>query len=230
MKTYTHIFFDFDRTIWDYEANADEAIRELAVHYRLQERGIEDLPKFIVEYNKINDFLWEEYGKNKVTKEELRSQRFHLAFLKFGINDWDTAQQISEDFTVAACTKPHLIEGAAELLTYLKAKYPIHLITNGFEETQKLKIKHSRTGHFFDSMISSERAEAKKPAREIFEFALRETGADPGKSIMIGDHYELDALAAMNVGMDGIWFTNNGIKESEATYTVQKLSDIRSLL
>ncbi|MCC7301456.1 MAG: YjjG family noncanonical pyrimidine nucleotidase [Bacteroidia bacterium] len=229
MKKYSHIFFDFDRTIWDYETNADEAIRELAVHYSLAARGIENTNLFITEYNKINDDLWERYGKNEVTKEELRSQRFHLAFLKFGLKDFEMAQQISADFTVLACQKPHLVPGAKELLDYLKGRYPIHLITNGFEETQKMKIKHARVGHYFDSMITSERAQAKKPAKEIFEFALRETGADPANSIMIGDHYELDALAAMKVGMDGVWFTNSEIKESEATYTVQKLVELKGM-
>ncbi len=230
MKTYQHIFFDLDRTLWDYERNADEALRLLIDKYNLHKRGVEDPAKFIHEYNLINNFLWMEYGHDRITKEELRSQRFHLAFLKFNINDYNTAQLVSEDFTVLACQNTHLIPGAEKVLNYLLPKYPIHLITNGFEETQKIKLQYSRIGHYFKSMISSERAQAKKPSREIFEFAFKDSGADPSSSLMIGDHYELDALAAMNAGMDAVYFAPAEKEGAEATYTISHLEELLRIL
>ncbi len=231
MKAYRHIFFDLDRTIWDYERNAEEAILELIERHSLHKRGIEDPAAFVKSYCVINDRLWDDYGKDRITKEELRSQRFHLAFQEFGINDIVTANLVSDDFTALAPKKPHLLPGADEVLKYLNKKYSVHLITNGFEDTQKEKMKHSQISRYFKHMITSERSGFKKPDKRIFDYALRKTGAIAEGSIMIGDNYDLDILGAAGAGIDQVYYdpAGTGIDKS-ATHTVRSLNDLLGIL
>jgi putative hydrolase of the HAD superfamily len=38
-KTYRHIFFDLDKTLWDFETNSIETFREIFIKYKLADRG-----------------------------------------------------------------------------------------------------------------------------------------------------------------------------------------------
>ena len=52
----------------------------------------------------------------------------------------------------------------------------MHLITNGFENTQHHKLKTAGIDHFFEEVITSEGSNSLKPHPEIFEYALTENG------------------------------------------------------
>ena len=67
--------------------------------------------------------------------------------------------------------------------------------------------------------------------REFFEYAMQQTSTTADKSIMIGDHYDVDILGAKNVGMDQIYFNpkkrdNNG----GATFEISCLSELLEIL
>src|SRR5690606_26182583 len=72
----------------------------------------------------------------------------------------------------------HLYEGAIEILEYLKPKYRLHIITNGFHEVQAGKLKSSNIEHYFSTITNSEMAGCKKPNPVIFEFALKAANAE----------------------------------------------------
>ncbi|MCI0446803.1 YjjG family noncanonical pyrimidine nucleotidase [bacterium] len=220
-KKYTHLFFDLDRTLWDYERNAAEAIREILENYHSTRNAIEDVDCFLVTYERINEELWDAYGRNKITKEELRDKRFYLCFLEFGLDDYHTSRLVSDDFTQLAPRKPYLLPGAETALKYLKKKYSLGIISNGFEETQAQKMKHSGLVKYFDHVITSDSARAKKPHAKIFHHAMKLTGADPANSLMVGDHFDLDILAARDFGMDQVYYNPLRKKhEIQPTYTV----------
>ena len=82
-----HIFFDLDRTLWDFEKNAFETLVELFQLHELQSIGVSSLEDFINCYKMHNEALWALYREGKVTKEVLRSKRFRLALNEFGIQD-----------------------------------------------------------------------------------------------------------------------------------------------
>ena len=48
---YKHIFFDLDRTLWDFEENSNETLLELCNKYNIASRGISDHNEFITKYN-----------------------------------------------------------------------------------------------------------------------------------------------------------------------------------
>ena len=45
-----------------------------------------------------------------------------------------------------------------ELLDYLKPKYQLHIITNGFASVQTKKMKNSKIDHYFETITNSEMA------------------------------------------------------------------------
>ena len=141
---YETLFLDLDHTLWDFETNSKEALSEIADNHQLLNKGIPSLEAFLKEYFIINELLWEDYRKNIISKETLRYNRFHKALKKFDIDDFDLATAIGNDYVNSAPYKTNLFPHAIEVLEYLKGKYDLHIITNGFEEVQHLKLKNSK--------------------------------------------------------------------------------------
>ncbi len=187
MKKYKHVFFDLDRTLWDFETNSFETISELADSHKLSERGIDSLTDFIDTYIQINERMWDEYRKGLIDKTALRYERFHETFGNYGISDRTLTENFANDYVSTSPLKTNLFPYCMETLSYLNEKYTLHIITNGFEEVQHVKIKNCAIDHFFEQVITSERAGFKKPDPRIFQYSLDVTNAISSESIMIGD-------------------------------------------
>ena len=125
----------------------------------------------------------------------------------------------------------HLFEGTFELLDYLKDKYELHIITNGFEEVQTLKMSKSGILDYFNHVITSESVGVKKPNPKVFEFAMQEAKTQPGASLMIGDNLEADIQGALNVGMQVIHFNSENLPDiPQNIISVTNLLEIKRYL
>ena len=228
---YKHIFFDLDDTIWDFDRNSDETLKEIVDDFELEKKGIPNHDAFIIEYKARNSHLWKLYRENKIAKSLLREQRFVITLEKFGIEDQKLSSAISEDYLVRCPFKTHLIPHALEMLNYLNKKYALHVITNGFEEVQHKKIDNAEIRHFFTSIIISEEVGYQKPDKRIFEFALENACSDANEVVMIGDNYEADIIGARQAGIDQIYFNRSGqLNGEEATHVIQSLKELEELL
>jgi putative hydrolase of the HAD superfamily len=203
---YKHIFIDLDKTIWDFESNSKDTFREIFEKYRLDEQGIRDLDHFFEVYTKINDMLWALYRENKIKKEVLNVRRFELTLQGLGIDDLMLAVHIAEDYITLSPQKTILFPYSHEALSYLAAKYSLHIITNGFEELQHQKLDNCELRKYFRTVTTSEEAGVKKPENFIFELAMEKAGAEAGNSLMIGDDLEVDMAGARGIGMDTLFF------------------------
>jgi putative hydrolase of the HAD superfamily len=228
---YRHLFFDLDHTLWDFEANARSTLQTLYTDLQLASRGVNDFELFYRNYLAHNDKLWERYRKGFIKQDELRVKRMWLSLLDFKIADDLLSQQLSAQFLDLLPTRTILFPGTKEILQYLTGKgYELHLITNGFEKTQHSKLRYSGLNIFFREVITSEGSNSLKPNKEIFEYALRRSGATLSESIMIGDTLEVDILGAKNAGMDQVFVNHLNITTDEnATYTVYSLKELEMI-
>jgi putative hydrolase of the HAD superfamily len=230
-KKYKHLFFDLDRTLWDFEKSAVETFAEVYVKYNLQERGVTSLESFIASYTCHNEKLWDLYRIGAIEKEILRDLRFALTLKDFGIDDPELAREIGDYYLEESPRKVNLFPYSRELLQYLQPNYKLHLITNGFSEVQDIKLRSSRLDQYFEKVITSEDAGVKKPDPGIFMYAFEQTGAQPGDSLMIGDDVPIDIEGARQVGMDQALFDPDGIHPPETgTIYVRGLQELKSWL
>lgn len=231
LKQYQHIFFDLDHTLWDYESNAQEALEELYISYALAEKGINSSLLFIQEFKINNDQLWEAYELGKISKESLRLKRFQDTFRKWEVEDIDLCSKMALDYITITPKKNKLFPYVIDVLSYLREKYSLHIITNGFEEVQQVKIKHAALREYFKEIITSDRAGVKKPNPKIFSYALELTGAKGNESIMIGDSPEIDLEGAKTCEMDQVFFNPEKISnEYESTHEIYCLSELKKFL
>ena len=228
---YKHLFFDLDHTLWDFEANARVTLLELYNTLQLEQRGINDFDLFHKNYLVHNEKLWERYRNGYIRQDELRLKRMWLALLDFKIADELLAKEMSIRFLDHLPTRTILFPYALEILAYLtNKKYELHLITNGFEKTQHSKLKYSGLDKYFKEVITSEGSSSIKPNKEIFEYALEKTGADPSNSIMLGDSIEVDIIGAMNAGIDQVFINHLNIPiEIKPTYIVRSLRELEEI-
>ena len=231
MKHYKHLFFDLDRTLWDFEKNSLMVLKAIYSKYELQKIGAPLFQEFYDTYHRINHDLWDQYRVGHITKDFLSLERFDASLRTHGINNTSLASQMSSYYVEQSPYQTQLFDGTHQLLKTLHAKYQLHLITNGFAEVQSVKLKVSDLDQYFKEIIVSEHTPWKKPRPEIFKYSLNQAGALAEESLMIGDDIRADIQGAASVGMDQIWTNFNQAESSyKPTYTVTHLLQILDIL
>jgi putative hydrolase of the HAD superfamily len=230
-KQYQHLFFDLDRTLWDFNKNSEKSLEQLFRDYELQSTFGSFL-FFKSRYEYHNGKLWNAYYQKRLTKEELMYRRFYLSLKEAGMDDLALAKEIAQDYLDISPMQTSVFPHTHESLDYLKSKgYELFIITNGFNEVQGKKLKNSKLDEYFTHIITSEDAGASKPNPQIFEYAFKISGANAEKSIMIGDDLSTDIAGAKKVDMDQIYFNHNNLQHQDhPTFEISKLSELKNIL
>ncbi|MBT8270620.1 MAG: HAD hydrolase-like protein, partial [Bacteroidia bacterium] len=160
-----HIFFDLDHTLWDFDKNSALTFEKI---FHMNDIRI-DLNAFLTIYEPLNLAYWKLYRENKIDKSSLRFKRLSDTFeaLNKTIKP-SLINKLSEDYIANLTSFNHLFEGTREILEYLRPKYTLHIITNGFKEVQQAKLNKANIDHYFQTVTNSEMVGAKKPDPRIF--------------------------------------------------------------
>lgn len=231
MKKYTHLFFDLDKTLWDFDKNSEETLKSIfndpfvSLHFK------DTFEEFHQVYCRHNLLQWELYRKNDVSKEELALNRFLLTLNELGIYKPEVAEYFSRRYVELLPSHTLLMPGTMNVLEYLSQHYALHIITNGFEELQYKKMRASGIDKYFNHIITSEMAACKKPDPGIFLLAIEKAGANAGQSLMIGDDYEVDIMGARAAGIDQVFYDPFKYNPSgKATWKINNLKELMNFL
>lgn len=215
-----NILFDLDRTLWDFDGNADRTYRAMFERYQLERLCHVDYDTFHERYRQINDMLWDAYRNGTLTKEQLSLRRFSLTFGAFGCDPESPdiirlSLQMAEDYVVEGTKQTGLMPGAHELLEWLGergGRYTLSVITNGFSEAQLPKMRTSGIDRFFTHFFLSEDLGYMKPDRRFFDAVLRKLAVPADQCLVVGDDYCVDIAGAMKVGIPQVWYNYAGNK------------------
>lgn len=226
-----HLFFDLDRTLWDFDRNSERALRFLFE----ETQPVHQLPsfyKFNQVYKEVNADLWKKYGRGKISKEELRDTRFQKAFRKLGLNNHELNTHFNEEYLRISPLQTELFPNTIETLDVLQQEgYRMHIITNGFKEVQMTKLEKSSILPFFDVIISSEEIGVNKPDPRIFQHAMAAADTRPQHSVMIGDDMNVDVMGAERAGMHGIHFDpKKQLSRKKSDFRIHDLNELPELL
>lgn len=229
---YKHLFFDLDHTLWDFDRNSNESLSELYETFRLADLGIASSEAFNQHFITINRQLWSDFDNNRLTHADIRQRRFRMVMDALGVTDYSVCDAMNEEYLRLLPRKAHLIESTMEVLDHVRDRYQLHIITNGFDEIQALKMASSGLTDYFQHIITNQKADAKKPDRRIFEFALKVSDASLEESLMIGDNYEADVLGALGMGMDVVYYNpaNLPVDGQAPTYEIKHLKELIAIL
>ena len=222
-----HIFFDLDHTLWDFETNSDLAFEKAFQNLQFKV----DLAKFLNYYRPINQKYWKLYREEKVTKDQLRHGRLKdtFDFLKLVVTN-ELIEAMAVEYIRVLPENNQLFDGTLEILEHLSLKYQMHIITNGFQEVQHLKLEKSGIAHYFNQIITSESVGFQKPHPEIFHHAMKVANTTPQESMMIGDNWEADIMGAYHAGMHVIFCNYHQEPVGENIKSVTHLLQLKQYL
>ena len=222
-----HVFFDLDHTLWDFEKNSALTFEVLFTRHKLDL----SLAQFLEVYVPLNREYWKRYRQGEFTAEELRYARLEavLTRLQFPFTP-QLIHDLAEGYIEQLSSFPHLMEGALELLEYLRPRFPLHILTNGFTKIQERKIRNTGLEEFFNQVIDAETVGVKKPHPEIFEYAENKVNAREDELLMIGDDLEADILGARNRGWQTIHLTEANVETHGKGPQIKGLHEIKRLL
>ena len=226
-ETITDLFFDLDHTLWDFEKNSALTFEQLLADYNIPVA----LPDFLNVYVPLNLAYWKAFREQRMDKETLRYRRIKDTFdrLQFSIDD-DMVYTLADAYIQNLPEHNHLFPGAIEVLDKLKERYSLHIITNGFREVQRFKMRNAGLTPYFNTVTDSESVGVKKPNPLIFQKALTDTNCDPANSVMIGDSHEADILGALQVGMHAIHFAAAGETPHKDCVMIDSLPQLLGIL
>lgn len=228
---YKAIFFDLDHTLWDYETNSRETLAEMYEHYGLAGKGVPDAASFADVFRQINDHLWYQFDRGLITSEIIRRDRFIAVLRTFGIDDAELASRLSDDYIHACPRRCNLMPHAVDTLQYLSGRYALTVITNGFDDVQKTKLESGNLSSFFNHVVTSQKAGRRKPAKEIFEYALRSNAVRPHEALMVGDNLITDIGGACNASIDTAFFNPERTRhDTPVNYEISSLIELCELL
>ncbi len=230
---YKDLFVDFDDTLYDTHGNSVIALRETFEAFSL-ERWFPDPQTFYDAYWLANIDLWTRYSRGEITRDYLIVERFRRPLSEGrGLEITEAlCLEMSDRFLEFCATKSGVVEGAHELMDYLKGRgYRMHMTSNGFHEVQYKKLAASGLRNYFDTIILSEDAGANKPSKAFFDYALAKSGASVDTTMMIGDNLQTDIIGARDMGLNTILFNRWDVQPSDIpTHTVAALREIMQIL
>ena len=156
--------------------------------------------EWLAAYRGANGRLWAAYGRGEIGREELHRRRFADPLAAFGL-DRGAADEVGAFYLERYRRAWRLNEGAEELLAAAAELGEVGILSNGFRELQRAKIARFELERWVRHVVLSEEVGAMKPARAIFDAAVRaacgeraaRTGGGRSTS---GDHWETDVLGA----------------------------------
>ena len=128
----------------------------------------------------------------------MRRESLRLALLQAG--DDPNLASPAFDIFFAERQRVELFEDALPALKALAARYPLVAITNGNANLHNVGL-----GSFFMASFSAQEFGVGKPDPRIFEAAAQRLGVATSEVLHVGDDATLDALGAMNAGMQAAW-------------------------
>lgn len=229
-KNYQCIFFDLDHTLWDYETNSANTLMEMFELFNLQACDF-SFGDFLHHFREVNHHLWNLYDHGKIDSSAIRQNRFVLILDKLNVQSEKLARDLSDYYLKECPKKTALMPGAMETLQHLTVKYRLTVVTNGFDEIQFTKLSSAGLLPFFEHIVTSEKAGHKKPAREIFIYALQQNNITAADALMVGDNPLTDIAGASCAAIDAILFNPEKVAhQCNPLHEINHLSELRSLL
>lgn len=224
--TYTHILFDIDNTLLDF--NKTEVF---ALEKSLESSGVAFELEHLSGYQAINHQYWKDFEAGKVSLPELKIGRFQ-SFLD-SINHDTDATEFSAMYRNYLSQGSFLLDGAEELVKSLAPHFSLHIITNGFSKVQRPRLAASPITPYFESITISEEVGYKKPDKEIFDIVFEAMGQPDKKStIIVGDSLSSDIQGGINYGIDTCWYNpehKTTPSDKNINYVITELQDLFSI-
>jgi putative hydrolase of the HAD superfamily len=205
------IFFDIDDTLFD---NSGAEIKA-AERFYTRNQGLDHfagLDDFVENWRAATETYLQMFIEGRLSFQEQRRRRLnHIFRQSFKEREADALfeqyLELYEDSWVLF----------ADVLPCLDRLCSLRLgiITNGNTRQQRQKLAVLGIVDRFDTIIVSEDVGVSKPDPQIFRQACKTAGKELSDCFYVGDKLEIDARAASDAGLTGIWLNRSQPKAKQ---------------
>lgn len=202
------IYFDVDDTLLDHRQAERSALADLR---RAFPKAFDHCTDSEVQraYHRHNKVLWKRYAHGEIDKSTLKRLRFEKLLEALAVNGLE-AQTLGEHYLQRYAEHWAFTEGARRAFQTLADAFPVGLLTNGFAETQRAKLRRfPELRRRADAVVISEEVGHMKPHPEIFVHATEEAGASVSAILYVGNSYASDVKGGREAGWQVAWYVAN---------------------
>lgn len=220
------ITLDLDDTLWPIWPTIERA--EKALHDWLGQHAPMTAALFssVAALREIREHMGQTRPDLKHDMSALRREAIRLALYRAG-EDPLLAEPAFEVF-FAERQRVTLFEDALPALEFLASRYPLVSLSNGNADVHRVGL-----GRFFRAAVHAREFGVGKPDPRIFHAAAGAAEVRPEEILHIGDDATLDALGALNAGMQAAWLNRSDAlwpHEQQPHVTLTSLSELRDLM
>lgn len=227
MKPYSHLLFDLDNTLFDFQAAEAAAFQKTCLLL-----GLPYSSELMNAYTKINDSYWKLFELGKVSQQDLSVLRF--ADLYTYLNREGDALLANRCYRSCLSEQNKMFPETIPVCRRLSESYTLCLITNGIREVQEKRFSTSPLSRYISDVFVSETVGSRKPQKEFFNYVFHELNINPQKALVIGDSLTSDIRGAYNANIDSCWYNplrkSNSCPELIPTYEINNLSQLCAIL
>lgn len=223
---YTHILFDADDTLLDFQSAQKCALSEM-----LQTYGFKLSSEIFSLYERINHSLWCQFEKREVSKDYVQTTRFDSLFSE--LNYSVSGCLANEQYQSFLGLQTQLIPYAQEVCQVLSKCAQLTIVTNGVGTTQKRRIGASSINPYISHIFVSEEIGFQKPDHRFFTYVFDHIGVTASELeslLLVGDSLSSDIQGANAAGIDSCWFNPNQAPMPHSYSPTFSITDLRQLL
>ena len=222
---YRYLLIDNDNTLMDFNAAEKKALCDV-----LTSNGLPNDDATCRLYHEINDAQWKALERGETTQAVLKVERYRLLLAHLGRTDM-SAEAIAAEYEKKLGNHADLLPGAEDFIHAIHGKMKIALVSNGVSAIQRIRLAKCPLTPLFDAIVISEEVGVSKPDPKMLNVAMEMLGCtDKSQAVMMGDSLSADIPAAINAGVDSIYYSMKGITSELATYTVFTHEEAQALL
>lgn len=241
------VFFDFGGTLMDIETDKTahyEIMNAMQKKYKLKNSAkelyeryqnfISEFYKQVFDYwvihrEKNTEFFVNVLKENGIIVNEKDKKWYYKVYLakhKKHVKVYKNAKSVlkwlkNKEIKIA--------ENKIDLKPQKTKKLHLGIISDGDDDYVHFQLKALKIHKFFNSIITSELANAPKPHERIFNLALKKANCKGEESIFIGDTYDKDIVGGKAFGMITIFYNRKNIDVDEK-YVVKDWKEGRRVL
>lgn len=225
---YDWIFFDLDNTLMDFNNASKKAFSSAFL-----EHGLREAEGHYEVYREVNGSAWKDFESGKINATTLKKKRFDDFFLTVNIKGIE-GRAFNALYLNYLIEHSFMLDGAIELLEQLKGKVQKAVITNGFKEVQRPRIKKLDLEKYFPVIVVSDEEDVSKPNAAYFDIVMNLCN-NPSKEkiLVVGDSLNSDIKGGINYGIDTCWcnlFGQVNTTQLSPTFEINHLNELPSLL
>ena len=219
-----NILFDLDNTIFDFYASEKKALEKTLIHL-----GLVPDEHILKRYSEINLEHWKRLEKGELTRNEVKSGRYRQLFEEFGVDA--SPEETTAYYEIKLSEEGDLMEGAPELLKFLKCKYRLYVVSNGTLICQQGRMKNTGITDFFDGHFISQQIGFEKPSSEFFDYCFKNIpDFKKEETILVGDSISADIIGGKNAGIKTVWFNPHGEKSDLPYFEIHSLLEFKDII